>query len=233
MLKGLRFNKQLRFGLDFYSGSRFIKGCGQSRFGRNKFFGYDTEYTEYTESESDYMKFKGFRNTAMEMVDIPGVTIVRTKKQAESVLKILKSIPDRVHAWDTETIDIEVKEQSPVGNGNVISAQAFCGPDIDFGNGPRLFIDNFGMSHDNILLFKEYFEDKTYLKSWFNYGFDRHILYNHGINCQGFGGDSMHMARLVDPSRGPKAYSLSKLSEFYLKKINTMKREAISNLNSK
>jgi len=31
-----------------------------------------------------------------------------------------------------------VKEQSPVGNGKIISAQAFCGPEVDFGNGPSL-----------------------------------------------------------------------------------------------
>lgn len=29
-----------------------------------------------------------------------------------------------------------------------------------------------------------------------NYGFDRHVLYNEGINAQGLGGDTMHMARL-------------------------------------
>lgn len=49
--------------------------------------------------------------------------------------------------------------------------------------------------------FKDYFEDPNYLKVWHNYGFDRHILFNHGIDVQGFGGDTMHMARLADPSR--------------------------------
>jgi len=40
---------------------------------------------------------------------IPGVTIVKNKKEAEDVLKILKMNKNRVHAWDTETIDIDVK----------------------------------------------------------------------------------------------------------------------------
>lgn len=123
-----------------------------------------------------------------------------------------------------------MKENSPVGNGKIISAQAFCGPDVDFGNGPRLFIDNFGTNYENIQIFKEYFENSEYLKSWFNYGFDRHIFYNHGIDVQGFGGDSMQMARLVDPSRGPKSYSLSNLTIYYEKEIKRMKRDIVSKI---
>lgn len=48
-----------------------------------------------------------------------------------------------MHAWDTETIDIDAKGESPVGNGKVICASVFAGPEIDFGNGPRLLIDNY------------------------------------------------------------------------------------------
>jgi len=44
-------------------------------------------------------------------------------------------------------------------------------------------IDNFGECHDLILLFKEYMENEKFKKVWFNYGFDRHIFYNHGIDC--------------------------------------------------
>ena len=52
-----------------------------------------------------------------------------------------------------------MKVVSPVGNGKILSAQAFCGPDVDFGNGPRLFIDNFGENYELIQMFKGYFED--------------------------------------------------------------------------
>lgn len=119
---------------------------------------------------------------------------------------------------------------SPVGNGKIISAQVFCGPDVDFGNGPRLFIDNFGTNYELIQTYKEYLEDPEYLKSWFNYGFDRHIFYNHDIDVKGFGGDSMQMARLVDPSRGPKSYSLSNLTKFYEKEIQEMKRGIVNKI---
>jgi DNA polymerase-1 len=66
-----------------------------------------------------------------------------------------------------------------------------------------LFIDNYADAKDIIMEFKDYFEDEQYLKCWHNYSFDRHILMNHGIDCKGFGGDTLHMARLFDPSLPP------------------------------
>ena len=52
---------------------------------------------------------------------------------------------------------------------------------------------------------------------WHNYGFDRHVLGNHSrdelrIDCRGFDGDTMHMARLWNSSRQGKGYSLEALS---------------------
>lgn len=117
------------------------------------------------------------------------------------MVKILKDYPHRVHAWDTETLGIDAKTESPVGNGRILCAQCFIGPDVDFGNGPRLFIDNYADSEGVIDEFKAYFEDDKMKKVWHNYGFDRHILGNHKINAKGFGGDTMHMARLANPSR--------------------------------
>lgn len=146
------------------------------------------------------------------------------------MLEILRKYPKRVHAWDTETIDVDIKEETPVGNGKVICATCFIGPDVNFGNGPRLFIDNYADAKDLILEFKSYLEDPTYLKCWHNYGFDRHILYNHGINCLGFGGDTLHMARLVDPSRMPGSYSLSNLSEALAAEIQTTKERIIQSM---
>ena len=36
---------------------------------------------------------------------------------------------------------------------------------------------------------------------WHNYSFDRAVLWNHEIDVRGFGGDTMHMARLWDSNR--------------------------------
>ena len=66
-----------------------------------------------------------------------------------------------------------------------------------------------------LALFAPFFEDASIPKIWHNYSFDRHVLGNHGIDAKGFGGDTMHMARLLDSARGRvkgKGYSLESLS---------------------
>jgi hypothetical protein len=86
--------------------------------------------------------------------------------------------------------------RSPVGNGRIICASIFAGPDLDFGNGPRIWIDNLDGAAGTLELFRPYFEDASIRKVWHNYGFDRHVFWNHTIDVKGFGGDTMHMARL-------------------------------------
>ena len=133
---------------------------------------------------NQYNEMKGMRNAALDRLSLEGVTIVKDRASAAKALKVLHSLQGRIHAWDTETLDLEVKLQSPVVAGKIICFQGFAGPDVDFGNGPRLFVDNFGERHELVQMFKEYFEDPNYLKTWFNYGFDRHIFYNHGIDVK-------------------------------------------------
>jgi DNA polymerase-1 len=99
-----------------------------------------------------------------------------------------------------------------VGNGRIVCASIFAGPEFNFGSGPRLFVDNFGENAGLLDFFKPYLESKEHKKSWHNYGFDRHLFYNHNIDVKGFGGDTMHMARLFDASKGPKEYSLARLT---------------------
>jgi DNA polymerase I len=50
--------------------------------------------------------------------------------------------PDRFHACDTEVADINLEKEGPVGHGVVTCASVYSGPDVDFGNGPKLWIDN-------------------------------------------------------------------------------------------
>lgn len=123
---------------------------------------------------------------------------------------------------------MDPKKEAPVGHGRIICASMFVGPEFDFGNGPKLFIDNFGENAGLIDIFKPYFEDSTYKKCWHNYGFDRHLFFNHGIDMKGFGGDTMHMARLFDSSKGPKDYSLARLTEFYKKEIQNHRSRYLS-----
>jgi hypothetical protein len=75
--------------------------------------------------------------------DLDGVTIVSTREDAQRVAAIMAALPPTTyHAWDTEVADIDVANQSPVGNGRVICASVYSGPHVDYGTGPRLWIDN-------------------------------------------------------------------------------------------
>jgi len=119
-------------------------------------------------------------------------------------------------------MDIDLKSVGPVGNGYVTCVSIYSGPDFDYGlgHGPgaSLWIDNLDDSCGLLQEFKDWFEDKRYLKVWHNYGFDRHVMWNEGINVLGFGGDTLHMARLQDSSRDKMAggtgsgYSLEALT---------------------
>jgi len=152
-------------------------------------------------------------------ITVPKVTIVRSKEQARIVMdRLMNADPSIFHACDTEVMDIELKEVGPVGNGYVTCASIHSGPDFDYGlgDGPgtTLWIDNLDDAHDVLQEFKEWFEDERFLKVWHNYGFDRHVMWNEGINVKGFGGDTMHMARLQDTSRSKNGsgYSLEALT---------------------
>lgn len=147
---------------------------------------------------------------------VDGVTIVRDTYGAVNAIKTLCELEEqkRVVAWDTETTGIDPRRQTPYGNGRAICATAYAGRDVDFGDGPYLFIDIMDGEEGLIEHFKAYFEKPTLQKVWHNYSFDKHILYNHGILARGFAGDTMHMARLVDSSR--QRYSLEELAKDYL-----------------
>eukprot|EP00550_Attheya_septentrionalis_P009313 CAMPEP_0198296976 /NCGR_PEP_ID=MMETSP1449-20131203/34802_1 /TAXON_ID=420275 /ORGANISM="Attheya septentrionalis, Strain CCMP2084" /LENGTH=1036 /DNA_ID=CAMNT_0043997751 /DNA_START=341 /DNA_END=3451 /DNA_ORIENTATION=+ len=141
---------------------------------------------------------------------VPNVSIVQTKEQAKIVMeRLMNADPSIFHACDTEVMDIDLKSVGPIGNGYVTCASVYSGPDFDYGlgDGPgtALWIDNLDASCGILQEFKEWFEDDRFLKVWHNYGFDRHEMWNEGIDCLGFGGDTMHMARLQDTSRAKMA----------------------------
>lgn len=173
------------------------------------------EIHERTQEEIDAEQ-RGLDRGRLLRQSLKDVTVVRTPQDAARVLEILTSedLRHEFHAWDTETTGIDPKNESPVGRGQVICATAFCGSDIDFGNGPKLFVDNLDDAQGTLDCFKGYFANEKFKKVWHNYSFDRHVLWNHGIAIKGFGGDTMHMARLLDTSR--ISYSLKALCECYL-----------------
>ncbi len=115
---------------------------------------------------------------------------VDSNERVIRALEVLFSDPNRYWACDTEVADIDVKSQGPVGNGRVTCMSLFGGPDVDFGEGPRnvLWIDNYGDCAGLLQHFKDWLQDPSYKKVWHNYGFDRHVLFNEGIDCKGLGG---------------------------------------------
>jgi DNA polymerase-1 len=155
---------------------------------------------------------------------------VRTVTEARIAVAALYKA-NAVHCCDTEVADIDLKNVGPVGHGKVTCVSIFSGRDVDYGDGPgkALWIDNLDSSQGLINEFKAWFEDESQKKVWHNYGFDRHVLFNEGINALGFAGDTMHMARLADSSRdkstGPGAgYSLEALTQDYIgrRKVSSM-----------
>lgn len=154
---------------------------------------------------------------------LPGITIVRTKEEARIVMKKLMSPESEMawHACDTEVMDIDLKNVGPVGNGYVTCLSMYSGPNFDYGlgepPGTALWIDNLDDSFGVLQEFKDFFEDKRFKTVWHNYGFDRHVMWNEGIDVKGFGADTIHMARLLDTSRAAfgsgKGYSLEALTD--------------------
>lgn len=172
---------------------------------------YPTQDTAYPDVDNDIQQNE-ILHTAMDEV-----IMIQDKADAADMVDLLMSLPkDMRVAWDTETADIDASEVSPVGNGRVICATAYA-MNLQ-GENLKVFVDclndDGSQSEEMLNAFKGYFENEMRKKVWHNYGFDRHMLTNHGIYPKGFAGDTMHMGRLVDSSR--KSYSLEALCDIYL-----------------
>jgi len=148
-----------------------------------------------------------------------GTTQVSTPEEAERVLQILLSLrsTERFHAIDTETRGWE-RSMTQYGHGEVICWSVYCGDDVDFGSGPRLWVDNMdpasGQLRGLVEYFRSYLEDPDIQKVFQNYSFDRAMFFNHGIRVAGFAGDTIHMARLEDSDR--LSYALDSLGKDYV-----------------
>lgn len=89
------------------------------------------------------------------------VTLVLTPADVERVKKILLNNKHKIHAWDTESKDIDLgrilRPQTALKNGSMVAATCYVDESVDFGNGPRLFLDN----RDGLIAdLKDYFEDE-------------------------------------------------------------------------
>ncbi|PRP82180.1 hypothetical protein PROFUN_10451 [Planoprotostelium fungivorum] len=178
----------------------------------------DALTTDGTTSAADEVTTSTLLTTPLSEEDVErctpsGVTVVRTREKAREVVAQLMTYRDKTHAIDTEVVDIDL-EFSPVGQGKIICISIYCGPNVDFGNGPKIWVDNFGECEGVLDEFKPYLEDETIPKVYHNYSFDYHVLRTAGIEPMGLMGDTMHMARLWDSSRLTRGgYSLQGILE--------------------
>ncbi|KAI9906221.1 hypothetical protein PsorP6_004573 [Peronosclerospora sorghi] len=164
-----------------------------------------------TSDEIDHRLLRGLTSADD---DSRPVNLVQDEESARRVLEKIEQLgPNHFHACDTEVSQIDVKAVGPVGNGIVTCLSLYSGPDVDYGNGPYVWVDNLDSAEGTLQYFKEFLECKRHLKIWHNYSFDRHVLFNHNIDVQGLGGDTMHMARLWNTARFQNGgYSLEALS---------------------
>ncbi|ERN19576.1 DNA polymerase I A, chloroplastic [Amborella trichopoda] len=142
------------------------------------------------------------------------VLIVDNLSVAKSVVsKLTKEYRHLVHACDTEVAKIDVKGETPVGNGEVICFSIYSG-EADFGNGKScIWVDVLDGGRDMLMAFAPFFEDPAIKKVWHNYSFDNHVLENYGFKVHGFHADTIHLARLWDSSRRAEGgYSLEALT---------------------
>ncbi|CAM9468731.1 unnamed protein product [Chrysoparadoxa australica] len=176
------------------------------------------------------------RRPELRSDDLRGVKIVRDVETARKVVKVLMAHPEVYHAVDTEVADIDIKTEGPVENGRVICLSVYSGPTVDYGDGPGdvLWVDNMDDAYGVLREFKPFLESEKHKKVWHNYSFDTHVLHNspsgdpeERITCRGFGGDTMHMARLWDTSMdkmaGEGGFSLAALSSLLLSEKGQVK----------
>ena len=150
--------------------------------------------------------------TATSARDVAPVFEVTDVATAEAVVERLMAMPaDWVHACDTEVADLDISK-SPIGQGRVTCVSIYSGPEADYGRGKgyALWVDT--TDEAVLMALKPFLEAEDRLKVWHNYGFDRHVIWNHGVDVRGLGGDTMHLARLWDAARKTGCALLSPLA---------------------
>jgi hypothetical protein len=83
------------------------------------------------------------------------VNLIQDKASAQRVIDKIRELgPAHFHACDTEVADIDVKAVGPVGNGKVTCLSLYSGPDVDYGNGPYVWIDNLDSAEGTLEYFR-------------------------------------------------------------------------------
>nr|BBU67629.1 putative mitochondrial DNA polymerase [Rapaza viridis] len=214
-----------------WTAEKAVLGCGHVRRGFRSCRSHMVELT---------MSGQGLRSMGTSIIGIPssssyctsshasqhmvlstwvpkGVTIVQDLDTANRVMGILMGMDESVvFGVDTEIEGIELSEDSPWDQGEITCVSIYCGDQADFGTGPRLWIDALDGASGILDVFAPFFASPNKAKVYHNYSFDKAQLSRYykprfGADWhQGFHADTMHLARLEDPSRA--SYALDNLS---------------------
>eukprot|EP00746_Dinoflagellata_sp_MGD_P167598 gnl/MRDRNA2_/MRDRNA2_98357_c0_seq1.p1 gnl/MRDRNA2_/MRDRNA2_98357_c0~~gnl/MRDRNA2_/MRDRNA2_98357_c0_seq1.p1 ORF type:complete len:1314 (+),score=275.68 gnl/MRDRNA2_/MRDRNA2_98357_c0_seq1:3-3944(+) len=184
---------------------------GRLRTGEQTAVSLPPEQLETSRKISEQEAARSF--SLQKVVELPkleqtrGVTVVSYQFSAERALEVLMAETGRIFAV---TFCL-------ARDGSLQSFSIYGGEDIDFGSGPRLWVQlgDAGASNSLLIAFKPFFESEAMLKIYHNFSQVRSILHMENVSHQGFAGDTMHMARLWDPALGTNAkedFSLSQLT---------------------
>lgn len=108
--------------------------------------------TYVTSDKIDARLLKGL--AAADAESLP-VNLVQDKAGALRILDKIRSLgDDHIHACDTEVAQIDIKAVGPVGNGKVTCLSLYSGPDVDYGNGPYVWVDNLDAAEGTLEYFR-------------------------------------------------------------------------------
>lgn len=148
---------------------------------------------------------------------VDGVTVVDTVHSAVNAIKVLVELPrSKWVAWSPQLAKSNHRKADPV---TWKTLSAFAGEDVDFGNGPHLFIPICtGRAVDEQVcgLMKNYFQDMHCSKLWYDYALGARIVDDYGIELNGLVADLRHMLQIINNAGA--ITDLDMVSEAYLDK---------------
>lgn len=153
-----------------------------------------------TECPNLFQRSSTWSSKSSSQGETEGTCMVATVAEAEQAMNVLRVHRERaVFAVSVEAADVD-------GHVWPLCFSIYGGPDIDFGDGPRLWVDLHSdgkPSHRQEVMhvFLEFFEDASFQKVYHNFGEERRRIFPCFDSVhRGLAGDTMQMARLWKPS---------------------------------
>lgn len=125
-------------------------------------------------SFSSLMNSNEWRYNFLKNQPFPHIQTVVNEATALSALRAFDKNHEKIFAIDTETRG--GGDSYLTFNGDVVCFTVYGGPDVDFGNGPYLYVDSAGLSSSMLNIFRSMLEDPQLKKTFHNYSYDSHAF---------------------------------------------------------